>query len=70
MLYARPIVPFGKDIGFLPGEKDQKVRPYMQPIYDNLEYLLRPRREKGWERDGESIVDSSFDLLIKKRQLD
>ncbi|EGW37889.1 PhoH family protein [Desulfosporosinus sp. OT] len=70
MLCARPIVPFGKDIGFLPGEKDQKVRPYMQPIYDNLEYLLRPRREKERERGGDSIVDSAIDLLIKKRQLE
>ena len=70
MLCARPIVPFGKDIGYLPGLKDQKVRPYMQPIYDNLEYLLRPRREKERERGGESIVDSAIDLLIKKRQLE
>lgn len=70
MLCARPIVPFGQDIGFLPGEKDQKVRPYMQPIYDNLEYLLRPRREKERERGGESIVDSAIDLLIKKRQFE
>ena len=69
MLCARPIVPFGKDIGFLPGEKDQKVRPYMQPIYDNLEFLLRARREKERER-GESVVDSAIDLLIKKRQLE
>jgi len=70
MLCARPVVPFGKDIGFLPGEKDQKIRPYMQPIYDNLEYLLRPKREKGRERGGDSIVDSAIDLLIKKRQLE
>lgn len=70
MLCARPIVPFGNDIGFLPGEKDQKVRPYMQPIYDNLEYLLRPRKEKERERGGESIIDSAIDLLIKKRQLE
>jgi PhoH-like ATPase len=70
MLCARPIVPFGKDIGYLPGEKDQKVRPYMQPIYDNLEYLLRPRKEKERERGGESIIDSAIDLLIKKRQLE
>ncbi|MDR3541741.1 MAG: PhoH family protein [Desulfosporosinus sp.] len=70
MLCARPIVPFGKDIGFLPGEKDQKVRPYMQPIYDNLEYLLRPRREKEREKSGESIIDSAIDLLIKRRQLE
>ncbi|HZK54812.1 MAG TPA: PhoH family protein [Desulfosporosinus sp.] len=70
MLCARPVVPFGKDIGFLPGEKDQKVRPYMQPIYDNLEFLLRPRKEKDKDRDREAIIDSAIDLLIKKRQLE
>ena len=70
LLCARPIVPFGNDIGFLPGEKDQKVRPYMQPIYDNLEYLLRPKREKERDRGCESIIDSAIDLLIKKRQLE
>lgn len=70
MLCARPIVPFGKDIGFLPGEKDQKVRPYMQPIYDNLEYLLRPRRDKERERGGDAIIESAIDLLVKKKQLE
>lgn len=70
MLCARPIVPFGKDIGFLPGEKDQKIRPYMQPIYDNLEFLLRSRRDKERERGNEAVVDSAIDLLIKKRQLE
>lgn len=70
MLCARPIIPFGKDIGFLPGEKEQKVRPYMQPIYDNLEYLLRSKRDKERERSGDSIVESAIDLLVKKKQLE
>ncbi len=72
VLCARPIVPFGKDIGYLPGEKEHKVRPYMQPVYDNLELLLRPKRDKEKERDngGEAIFDSVIDLLKKKRQLD
>lgn len=70
LLCARPIVPFGKDIGFLPGEKEDKVRPYMQPIYDNLELLLRPKREKDREKNSDSIVDSAIDLLKKKHQLE
>lgn len=37
---ARPIIPMGKDIGYLPGEKDQKLRYWMQPIYDNLDYII------------------------------
>ncbi|MCQ4086123.1 PhoH family protein [Saccharibacillus sp. JS10] len=40
LLVARPVVPMGKDIGYLPGEKDEKLRPWMQPIYDNLEFLF------------------------------
>ncbi len=29
----------GQDIGYLPGSKEEKLRPWMQPIYDNLEFL-------------------------------
>lgn len=44
LLVARPIVPVGKDLGFLPGEKQEKLRPWMQPIYDNLEYLFNAKK--------------------------
>jgi PhoH-like ATPase len=40
LLVARPVIPMGKDIGFLPGELEDKMRPWMQPIYDNLEFLF------------------------------
>jgi PhoH-like ATPase len=40
LLVARPVIPMGKDIGFLPGEMQDKLRPWMQPIYDNLEFLF------------------------------
>ncbi|MDF2576580.1 MAG: PhoH-like family protein [Chlamydiales bacterium] len=39
ILVSRPIVPLGKDIGFLPGAKEEKLLHWMQPIYDNLEFL-------------------------------
>ncbi|WP_243290839.1 PhoH family protein [Bacillus sp. FJAT-47783] len=44
LLVARPIVPVGKDIGFLPGEKQEKLRPWMQPIFDNLEFLFNTKK--------------------------
>ncbi|WCK53108.1 PhoH family protein [Aneurinibacillus sp. Ricciae_BoGa-3] len=44
LLVARPVVPLGKDIGYLPGEKEEKLRPWMQPIYDNLEYLFNTKK--------------------------
>ncbi|MFS0614888.1 PhoH family protein [Lederbergia ruris] len=44
MFVARPIIPVGKDIGYLPGEKQEKLRPWMQPIYDNLEFLFNTKK--------------------------
>ncbi|MBE3570365.1 MAG: PhoH family protein [Bacillales bacterium] len=44
MLVARPIVPMGKDIGYLPGEKQEKLRPWTQPIFDNLEFLFNTKK--------------------------
>ncbi|HEX7056971.1 MAG TPA: PhoH family protein [Bacilli bacterium] len=50
LLIARPVVPMGKDIGFLPGEKDEKLRPWMQPIYDNLEFLFDTKKPGDIEK--------------------
>ena len=43
LLVARPIMPMGRDIGYLPGDKDEKLTAWMQPIFDNLAYLLSTR---------------------------
>jgi PhoH-like ATPase len=40
---TRPVIPMGHDLGFLPGDINEKLRPWMQPIYDNLEYLFSNR---------------------------
>lgn len=50
LLIARPIVPVGKDLGFLPGEKEEKLKPWLQPIYDNLEYLFNAKKSGEIER--------------------
>jgi len=39
ILVSRPIVPLGRDIGYLPGTKEEKLSSWMQPIMDNLEYV-------------------------------
>lgn len=39
ILVSRPIMPLGRDIGYLPGSKDEKLIHWMQPIYDNLDFL-------------------------------
>jgi PhoH-like ATPase len=40
MLVSRPIFPLGRDIGYLPGSIEEKLNPWMQPIFDNVEFLL------------------------------
>ncbi len=48
LLVSRPIFPMGRDLGFLPGEIEEKLNPWMQPIFDNLEYIFdRQRGRKG-----------------------
>ncbi|MCB2187116.1 MAG: PhoH family protein [Deltaproteobacteria bacterium] len=48
LLVTRPVIPLeGQELGFLPGDKDEKLRPWMQPIHDNLELLFgyaKPRQ--------------------------
>ncbi|MCL4516225.1 MAG: PhoH family protein [Firmicutes bacterium] len=61
LLVSRPVVPMGNDIGFLPGDKDEKLRPWMQPIYDNLELLFANRDKKD---KLENIVQSLKDLNL------
>jgi len=40
LLVSRPVFPLGKDIGYLPGDVEEKLNPWMAPIFDNLEYIL------------------------------
>jgi len=40
LLVSRPIFPLGRDVGYLPGSLEEKLNPWMQPIFDNLELLL------------------------------
>lgn len=40
VLVSRPIFPLGRDLGYLPGDIEEKLNPWMQPIFDNLELLM------------------------------
>lgn len=62
ILVSRPIVPLGRDIGYLPGTKEEKLTAWMQPIYDNLEFLCNstlsidePREALHWVTSSERI---------------
>jgi PhoH-like ATPase len=53
----------GRDIGYLPGTEQEKLTPWMQPIFDNLEFLLN-------EGDRKNRGTSKLDYLIDSNVLD
>jgi len=58
LLVSRPIFPLGRDIGYLPGSVEEKLNPWMQPIFDNVEYLMNlSRSEKKAGRGWHELMD-------------
>ncbi|MBC8209295.1 MAG: PhoH family protein [Desulfobulbaceae bacterium] len=65
LLVSRPIIPMGKDIGYLPGTKDEKLSLWMQPIFDNLTYLM-----KDGHKTEEGSVRGHVNQLIKSELIE
>jgi PhoH-like ATPase len=55
LLVSRPIIPLGKDLGYMPGTKDEKLTLWMQPIFDNLTYLMGGSKRNNNNDNGESV---------------
>lgn len=56
IILARPIVPLSnKDIGYLPGDAQEKINPYMQPLWDNMKFIKNQFSEN--ERKYKQIED-------------
>ncbi len=62
LLVSRPVIPMGKDIGYLPGTKDEKLSLWMQPIFDNLVYLMQKNH-----RIEEGTVQQKVNSLFKEQ---
>lgn len=59
MLVSRPVIPLGKDIGYLPGAKEEKLSHWMQPLYDNLEYILSVHKRPNL-KSVDAIISSNM----------
>lgn len=58
LLVSRPIFPLGKDLGYLPGDVEEKLNPWMMPIFDNMEFLMGlTARDKRHGRSYRELVD-------------
>ncbi len=60
LLIARPVVPMGRDLGYLPGDVTEKLTPWMQPLYDNFDLIFGtqdPSDKFGhWRRGHEELM--------------
>ncbi|ANV86171.1 PhoH family protein [Picosynechococcus sp. PCC 7117] len=61
LLISRPIVPMGKDLGYLPGEIKEKLTPWMQPLYDNLDLIFNTQdlkdKPRHWRHGYEELME-------------
>ncbi len=61
LLISRPVVPMGRDLGFLPGEINEKLSPWMQPLYDNFDLIFGTQdpsgKSKHWRRGHEELLE-------------
>lgn len=64
LLIARPIVPMGRDIGYLPGDMTEKLNPWMQPLYDNFDLIFGTQDSRGkpehWRRGHEEMISQGL----------
>lgn len=66
LLVSRPIIPLGKDLGYLPGTKDEKLSLWMQPIFDNLTYLMGT----ATDNNNNASVREKIEKMIKNNELE
>ena len=67
IIVSRPIIPMGKDIGFLPGDKDEKLANWMQPIFDNMKFLLS--RNGSFAKMSSSVGRTTITRIRRKEDV-
>lgn len=67
----RPLVAVGRqEVGYLPGDLDEKLEPWMAAVHDNLYSLFRREEEDGWGRNDAHHVRATIDSLQDRGQLE
>ena len=65
IILARPIVPLSnKEIGFLPGDANDKIAPYMEPLWDNLKFIKSQFGENEKKRKTITALEESGKFVI------
>jgi PhoH-like ATPase len=62
VLVSRPVVPMGKDIGYLPGAKDEKLSHWMRPLFDNLELITSVYHKQNIKQPEQILSNNIIEL--------
>lgn len=60
VLVSRPIIPMGRDLGFLPGDVNEKLGPWMQPIFDNIDFLFGNQRARNEATTWDELINQGI----------
>ncbi|MFH1847250.1 MAG: PhoH family protein [Candidatus Omnitrophota bacterium] len=67
LLISRPVMPLGKDIGYLPGTKEEKLESWMGPIFDNLEYIFNIEKQ---DKEAKIKTKTQIDKYVKEEVIE
>ena len=57
ILLSRPVIPMGRDLGFLPGDVNEKLAPWMRPVFDSLDFLFDKKGERPSSPSWEALME-------------
>jgi len=69
LIVSRPIQPLGKEIGFLPGTMEEKMAPWLNPIQDNLQFLMGNDKLMLQEYLDRGIIEMEAITYIRGRSI-
>ena len=70
LVLTRPVVTSGEELGFLPGTMDEKVAPYMQPLYDAISLIKGGRDEKLAEPEMPQMLSAKEKKRLRAERKD
>jgi len=68
IVLTRPVVEAGENLGFLPGDLEQKINPYLRPLYDAMESLVPPETLRRMEES--SMIEIAPLAYMRGRSLE
>jgi len=69
LVISRPVQPMGKDIGFLPGSLEEKMKPWLMPIQDNLQHIMGSDKATIGEYVDRGVIEIEALTYIRGRSI-